>query len=123
MPIRASALAHAWLPWISAKNSRWSKCSEPEKRSKISDGPSSKRPPQSFIRLVYSSSLAILQAGAHPHRQTDQANEALGILLVVGFAHGETGDGRRIQRVRRLARQHTDVRSEERRVGKECRSR
>jgi hypothetical protein len=48
-PARASERAKACEPRTSASSRRRSKCSEFEKRSKTSDGPVSKRPPQSFI--------------------------------------------------------------------------
>jgi len=51
MPTRSSARANACEPRISASRSRRSKSSDPEKCSKISDGPFSKRPPQSFIGI------------------------------------------------------------------------
>src|SRR5690242_18384546 len=49
MPTRSRARANACEPRISASMRRRSKSSEPEKRSKTSEGPDSKRPPQSFI--------------------------------------------------------------------------
>ena len=81
MPTRSSARANACEPRISASISRRSKWSEPEKRSKTSEGPVSNRPPQSFM-------LRLLRAPAsaqrpHLHRQPDQVDEAERVLLVV----------------------------------------
>jgi ABC-2 type transport system permease protein len=49
MPTRSRARTHACDPRRSASIKRRSKCSDRENRSKTSDGPCSKRPPQSFI--------------------------------------------------------------------------
>ena len=48
-PARVSERAKAWEPRTSASSKRRSKWREFEKRSKISEGPVSNRPPQSFI--------------------------------------------------------------------------
>ena len=49
IPARANARANACEPSTSAQISFRSKCSEPEKVSKTSEGPASNLPPQSFI--------------------------------------------------------------------------
>ena len=105
MPTRSSARAKACEPRISASISRRSKSSEPEKRSKTSEGPSSKRPPQSFISALSRPS------AQRPHldRQPDQVDEAQRVLLVVAGAHGEAGDIERVERIRRLAADRLDV--------------
>jgi hypothetical protein len=51
MPTPSKARANACEPRISASISLRSKWSEPENRSKTSDGPSSNRPPHNFIRI------------------------------------------------------------------------
>ena len=58
MPTRSSARAKACEPRKSASSSRLSKWSEPEKRSKTSEGPLSNRPPQSFMRVSHLRRLA-----------------------------------------------------------------
>src|ERR1043166_8023705 len=100
MPTRSRARANACDPRISAPMSRRSKSSEPENRSKTSDGPDSKRPPQSFTREPFHRragetprkagwSFCLRLGCPHFDRQTDQVNEAEGVLLVVAGAHGE----------------------------------
>ena len=58
IPTLSSARANACEPRISASIRRRSKWSDPEKRSKTSEGPSSNRPPQSFIAAFFAALLA-----------------------------------------------------------------
>src|SRR3989442_157744 len=68
MPTRSSARAKACEPRISASISRQSKSRDSENRSKTSDGPVSKRPPQSFIGRLSSGG-----AGESPAPQSSGA--------------------------------------------------
>src|SRR5450631_2631658 len=52
MPTRFKAFANACEPRMSAPMSRLSKWREFENCSKIAEGPSAKRPPQSFMELI-----------------------------------------------------------------------
>ena len=58
IPTRRNARAYACDPRQSASSNRLSKCSEPENRSKTSEGPPSNRPPHSFICPVSRPALA-----------------------------------------------------------------
>src|SRR5208283_5498397 len=93
MPTCSSARAKAWEPRISASSRRRSKSSEPEKRSKISEGPDSKRPPQSFIGRLpgglgtgkvgpgrAGSFRLARHGGAHLDGEAGEVDEAEGVL-------------------------------------------
>ncbi len=80
--------------------------SDPEKRSNTSEGPSSNRPPQSFISAWPSSALLLCRFFSrrpHLHGQPDQVDEAARVLLIVLGAHREARDIQRVERIRRLA--------------------
>src|SRR5450631_3767704 len=106
MPARSSARAKACEPCTSAKISLPSKCRDPENCSKTSDGPDSKRPPQSFIALLFQRSLDF-------DGEPDYVDETKGIFLVVACAHGEAGDIEVVERIGALAADRFDVALEE----------
>src|ERR1039457_2668548 len=117
-PACSSARAKACEPRISAPIRRRSNASDPEKRSKISEGPVSNLPPHSFMCFVsgrperppqagslphkkWSCGLGRCQRGPHLDRQAGQVDEAQCVLLVVRSAHGETRD------IQRGSEEHT----------------
>src|SRR5580704_10152416 len=110
MPARSNARAKASDPRQSASRSFLSKCSEPEKRSKTSDGPLAKRPPQSLSAMA---NLGVLRGRGNfrPHhdRQANQVDESARVLLIVLSAHGEARHFERIERIRRLAADRLDI--------------
>src|ERR1700677_4045588 len=113
MPTPSRAHAKAWEPRISASIKRRSKSSEPEKRSKISEGPSAKRPPQSFI-VSYRFLMRLLRRSVFERcpyldGQADEVDEAARVALVVFGAHGEAGDIERVERKGRLAADGLDA--------------